>query len=78
MQENTLKILNFLKANNDKDLTAQDVAAALGMDSRQVQGLFTPAIMRRGLGVFVRVENTTAKVLKLTPAGMAYTGDADV
>ena len=78
MQENTLKILNYLKANNDKDLTAQDVAAALGMDSRQVQGLFTTAIMRRGLGVFVRVENTTAKVLKLTPAGMAYTGDADV
>ena len=78
MQDNTLKILNFLKANNDKDLTARDIGKALGMDSRQVEGLFTVAIMRKGLGVFVRVENTTAKVLKLTPAGMAYTGDADV
>ena len=78
MQENTLKILNFLKANNDKDLTARDVAAALGLDSRQVEGLFTSAIMRQGLGTFVRVENITAKVLKLTPAGKACTGDADV
>ena len=78
MTENTLKILNFLKANNDKDLTARDVAAALGLDSRQVEGLFTSAIMRQGLGTFVRVENITAKVLKLTPAGMACTGDADV
>ena len=78
MQDNTLKILNFLKANNDKDLTARDIGKALGMDSRQVEGLFTVAIMRKGLGVFVRVENITAKVLKLTPAGMACTGDADV
>ena len=68
---NSTRLLNYLKENNDKNLTARDVANALNMDIRTVDGLFTSAFLRQGLGT--RVADGATKYLKLTPAGLAYT-----
>ena len=77
--ENTEKVLNYLKANADKNVTAADVAAALGMEKASVDGIFTSAIQRKGLGVRIPAEiqledgtHKQVKYLSLTPAGMAY------
>ena len=84
MKENSRKVFEYLKANNDADLTAADVATALGLEKRSVDGIFTSAIQRKGLGVRtpaeVELEDGThkaVKLLSLTPAGMAFDPDAE-
>jgi transcriptional regulator GlxA family with amidase domain len=84
MKENSRKVFEYLKANNGTDLTAADVAAALGLEKRSVDGIFTSAIQRKGLGVRtpaeVELEDGThkaVKLLSLTPAGMAFDPDAE-
>ena len=41
MKENSKNVLNYLKNNNGVNLTAADVAEALGLEKRQVDGIFT-------------------------------------
>ena len=84
MKENSRKVFEYLKANNTADLTAADVAAALGLEKRSVDGIFTSAIQRKGLGVRTPAEieledgtHKAVKLLSLTPAGMAYDPDAE-
>ena len=84
MKENSRKVFEYLKANNGADLTAADVAAELGLEKRSVDGIFTSAIQRKGLGVRtpaeVELEDGThkaVKLLSLTPAGMAFDPDAE-
>lgn len=84
MKENSRKVFEYLKANNGSDLTAADVAAALNLEKRSVDGIFTSAIQRKGLGVRtpaeVELEDGThkaVKLLSLTPAGMAFDPDAE-
>lgn len=50
MTDNTKLILNYLQANTDKKLTAYDVATAVGLSVKQVNGIFTMAIQKQGLG----------------------------
>lgn len=73
MNANSKAILEFLKENNGKQMTAAQVAEALGMDKKSVDGAFT-AFTRKDLGV--RVEGTVegdveVKVLAITDAGKA-------
>lgn len=82
ISENSRKVLEFLKENNDQDLTAADVAEALGLPKRTVDGAFTSAIQRKGYGVRIPAEMELAdgthkpiKLLKLTPSGMDYNPD---
>lgn len=84
IKPNTLAVLNYLKENNGIELTAADVADALGLDKRQVDGIFTSALQRKGFGVRVPAEieledgsHKAVKFLKLTDAGMAYTGEEE-
>ena len=51
MKENSKRILNYLKEVNGTNVTAADVAEALGIEKRSVDGSFTSAIQRKGLGV---------------------------
>ena len=44
MKENSKKVLMHLKALHGQDVTAQDVADALGLEKRSVDGIFTSAI----------------------------------
>ena len=84
MSENAKKVLAYLKGVNGTDVTAADVAVALGLEKRQVDGIFTSAIQRKGLGVRtpaeIELEDGThkpVKFLSLTPAGMSFDPDAD-
>ena len=83
MKENSKNVLNYLKAHNGEDLTAADVADALGLAKRSVDGIFT-AMQKKGLGVRTPAEielddgsHKAVKFLQLTPAGMEFDPDAD-
>lgn len=83
MKENSKKVLNYLKEIAGENVTAADVAAALGLEKRSVDGIFTSAIQRKGLGVRTPAEielddgsHKPVKFLSLTPAGMAFDPDA--
>lgn len=85
MSDNSKKVLNYMKEVNGADVTAADVAAALGLEKRQVDGIFTSAIQRKGYGVRIPAEveledgsHKPVKFLKLTDAGMAFDPDAVV
>lgn len=85
MSDNSKKVLNYMKEINGADVTAADVAAALGLEKRQVDGIFTSAIQRKGYGVRIPAEieledgsHKPVKFLKLTDAGMAFDPDAVV
>lgn len=84
MKENSKAVLNYLKSINGADVTAADVADALGLEKRQVDGIFTSAFQRKGYGVRVPAEveledgtHKQVKFLKLTDAGMELDPDAD-
>jgi hypothetical protein len=85
MKENSKKVLNYLKEINGEKVTAADVAEALGMEKRSVDGIFTSAIQRKGLGVRVPAEvemedgtHKAVKFLTLTDEGLAFDPDAEV
>lgn len=84
MKENSKKVLNYLKEINGEQVTAADVAEALGLEKRQVDGIFTSAIQRKQLGVRtpaeIELEDGTHKAVKflsLTKAGMEFDPDAE-
>ena len=84
MKENSKRVLNYLKEIAGENVTAADVAAALGLEKRSVDGIFTSAIQRKGLGVRtpaeIELEDGThkqVKFLSLTAAGLAFDPDAE-
>ena len=84
MKENSKKVLNYLKEINGDNVTAADVAEALGLEKRSVDGSFTSAIQRKGLGIRVAAEveledgsHKAVKFLSLTPAGLAFDPDVE-
>ena len=84
MKENSKKVLNYLKEIAGSNVTAGDVAEALGLEKRSVDGIFTSAIQRKGLGIRTPAEielpdgtHKAVKFLSLTPAGMGFDPDAD-
>ena len=84
MKENSKKVLNYLKEVNGQQVTAADVAEALGLEKRSVDGIFTSAIQRKGLGVRTSAEielddgtHKAVKFLSLTAEGMNVDPDAD-
>jgi hypothetical protein len=78
MSENSKKVFSFLQANDGKDLTAADVAKALGLEKKSVDGAFTSAIQKKEYGyreeaqVEVDGKYVDVKFLKLTDAGRAF------
>ena len=83
MKENSKKVLNYLKEVQGENVTSADVAAALDLEKRSVDGIFTSAIQRKGLGVRTPAEielddgtHKAVKFLSLTPAGMEFDPDA--
>ena len=77
MKENTKTVITYLQGlGADVNVTAADVAAALNLEKRSVDGIFTSAIQRKGYGVRVAAEveledgtHNAVKFLKLTDAG---------
>lgn len=85
MKENSKRVLNYLKeVNGVKEVTAADVAEALGLEKRSVDGSFTSAIQRKGLGFRVPAEveledgtHDKVKFLRLSAEGLAFDPDAE-
>ena len=84
MKENTKRVITYLQGlDANTDVTAADVAEALGMEKRSVDGVFTSAIQRKELGVRVEAEieledgtHKAVKFLCLTAEGMSFDPDA--
>mgnify|MGYP002515699931 FL=1 len=79
MSSNSIKVLDYLKKVNGTQVTAADVAEALGLEKKSVDGIFTSAIQRKGLGVRtpaeIELEDGThrqVKFLSLTAEGMSF------
>ncbi len=84
MKENSKRVLNYLKQINGQDVTAQDVADALNLPKKSVDGIFTSAIQRKNLGVRTEAEialedgtHKKVKFLSLNEDGMAYDPDQE-
>lgn len=85
MKENTKTVITYLQGlAEDVNVTAADVAAALDMEKRSVDGIFTSAVQRKGFGVRVPAEieledgtHKPVKFLKLTEAGRALDVNAE-
>ena len=84
MKENSRKVLDYLKSVNGQNVTSADVAEALGFEKRSVDGIFTSAIQRKGLGIRTPAEieledgtHKSVKFLTLTAAGMSFDPDAE-
>ena len=82
MSANSVKVLDYLKQVNGTQVTAADVAEALGLEKKSVDGIFTSAIQRKGLGVRtpaeIELEDGTHKAIKLlslTAEGLAFNPD---
>jgi hypothetical protein len=83
VKPNTKAVINYLKEMNGTNVTSADVATALGLEKKSVDGIFTSAIQRKGLGIRTPAEveledgtHKTVKFLSLTAAGMAFDPDA--
>lgn len=84
MKENTRKVFEYLRGIAGENVTSGDVAEALGLEKRQVDGIFTSAIQRKGYGIRVPAEveledgtHKAVKFLQLTDSGMTLDLDAD-
>lgn len=92
VSENTRKVLAFLKTNpTTNPVTAADIAEAIGIPVKSVNGCVTAGLQKKGFSVRTEAEvqvevtaedGTTSQVAKkvkfitLTPAGLAYDPDA--
>lgn len=81
MKENTRKVLDYLREHNGEDLTSADVAEALGLEKRSVDGSFT-SFQKKGWGIREESEIPTddgkhskIKYLRLTETGMTVDPD---
>jgi hypothetical protein len=84
LKENSKKILEFVKANDGKDITAADIAEGTGLDVRVVNGSVTSAFQKKGLmeriPAEIELEDGTHKAIKLirlTDAGRAFEDKED-
>ena len=77
MKENTKKVITYLQGLGANDnVTATDVAEALDLEVRSVNGIFTSAIQRKSYGFREEAEieledgsHAKVKFLRLTDAG---------
>lgn len=85
MKPNTKAVLEYLKSvHGEKDVTAADVAQALNLEVKQVNGIFTAALQRKEYGYREETEvqlddgsHCKVKFLKLTDAGLEVDPDAE-
>ena len=83
MTDKSKAVINFLREHDGEDVTSGDVAVALGVEKRSVDGTFT-SLQKKGYGVRIPAEveledgtHKAVKFLSLTPAGMDFDPDAE-
>lgn len=80
VSEKSLVVLDYLKGIGDENVTAKDIAAALDMTDKTVNGIVTAGLIRnKNLAERIPAEITLedgshqgVKFIKLTEAGKAY------
>lgn len=82
LKENSKAVFNYVKAHDTEDITAKDIAAALGKESRSVNGTLT-ALQRKGLIARIPAEetnddgtHTSIKLIRLTDEGKVFDPEA--
>ena len=79
VSEKSLVVLNYLKENQGTKMTAADIAEALGLEKKSVDGIVTSGLQRKGyaerIPAEIELEDGTHKPVKFiqaTAAGIAY------
>lgn len=79
MKPATAQVIKYLQEHNNENLTSDDVAEALGMTKKQVDGAFTMSVQKKDLGSRVPAEITledgskkSVKWLRLNEEGMKF------
>lgn len=85
LKPNAKLVLDYVKTHDGEDFTAKDIAAALGLTDKSVNGTITSAFQKKGLMVREEAEvelgdGTHAKVkfIRLTDAGREFDPSATV
>lgn len=83
MSENSLKVFNYVKAHEGENITAADIAEALDLAKRSVDGIITMAFAKKGLMARKEVEielednsHKTVKFIVLTDEGRSFDPEA--
>lgn len=81
---NSKKVYEYVKKMDGENITANDIAAATGVEVRSVNGIVTSAFQRKGLmqrtPAEIQLEDGTHKAVKfisLTEAGKNFDPDAE-
>lgn len=77
--ENAQRIIRFLQDNPNVDLTAKELASAIGITSRSANGCIT-GLTRKGLAQRISIRGEAGveyKVVRLTDMGRQVDPDAD-
>lgn len=84
MKENNITVFNYVKENEDNNITAKDIAEGTGIGIKSVNGIITAAFCRKGLMERVPAEiekedgtHEAVKLVKLTDAGRAFDPTAE-
>lgn len=84
MKQATKDIFNYIKAHDGEDFTAKDIAEALNMNVKSVNGSIT-AFQRKGYTERVEAEmeledgtHEKVKLIRMTPDGRTFDPDAEV
>lgn len=83
ISDKSVTILNFLKANVDANILADDIAEGTGLEKAAVNGVVTLGLAKKGYaervaGTIELPDGTekAVKFIRVTPEGMAYDHDA--
>ena len=84
MKQATKDVFNYIKDHDGEDFTAKDIAEALDMNVKSVNGSIT-SFQRKGYVERVEAEMELAdgthekvKLIRMTPDGRAFDPDAEV
>lgn len=88
LKENSLKVLEYVRAHDGENMTAADIAEGTGLEVRSVNGIVTSAFQKQGLMVRtpaqIEVEDEEGKTkykdvkfISLTEAGKVFDENAE-
>lgn len=83
LKPNSIAVFNYVKENDGADFTAQDIAEALNLEVKSVNGIVTSAFQKKGLMTREEAEVELAdgshkkvKFIRLTDAGRDFDPEA--
>lgn len=74
--DNAKALIKFLQANPAGQFTADDLAEALGLTTRQINGTAT-GTQKKGITERVEIEGIEKKIIRLTSAGASVDPDME-